>query len=313
VLSDEGSPTVHSLVECVASLGGEAQVLSTRCLPGGGRLSLGTKGAGVRVGDSWIWLEDCRGIWHWHAETPQADNADPEIARYVRREWELAIRGLASLSPERIWVNHPFRAEWLEGNKLAQMKLAREAGFDVPPTLLSNDPDEIVPFSEAFDQVAVKSQGGAWRRMPDGKMAVAYTQRCTSDELDANRDALGQAPVMVQPYLEKAYELRVTVMDEAVFICRIDSQATERTEVDWRHDVSAVPHRLLQPSPAEHSRFKRLMRAVGLRYAAIDLICTPDDRTYFLDLNPQGQFGWVEALTGAPIRSALAKGLLRGR
>jgi glutathione synthase/RimK-type ligase-like ATP-grasp enzyme len=268
------------------------------------------QGAEVRVGDCRVQLDECRGIWHWHAETPRVDDADAEIARYVRREWELALRGFAALSSERIWINYPARASWLEGNKLAQMKLAMQAGFDVPPTLLSNDPDEIVRFAGGFDQVALKSQGGAWRKLPGGEMAVAYTQRCTGGELDAGRPALSRAPVMVQPYLEKEHELRVTVVDEAVFVCRIDSQASERTEVDWRHDVDAVPHQLLDPSPVEADRFQALMRAAGLRYAAIDLVCTPEGETYFLDLNPQGQFGWIEALTDAPILSALAEGLM---
>jgi glutathione synthase/RimK-type ligase-like ATP-grasp enzyme len=310
VVSDEGSPTVESVIECIASLGGEAHVLSTRRLPDDGCLSLGLNCAEVRASDGWVRLGDCKGIWHWHAETPQTDDTDASTARYVRREWELAIRGLAALSSERIWINHPSKASWLEGNKLAQMKLAREAGFDVPPTLLSNNPDEIARFAGSFDHVAVKSQGGAWRRLPGGEMSVAYTQRCTGDELDASQLALRRAPVMVQPYLDKAYELRVTVVDEKVFVCRIDSQASKRTKVDWRHDVEAVPHHLLDPSPVETNQFRAFLHAAGLRYAAIDLACTPDGKTYFLDLNPEGQFGWIEALTGAPITSALAEGLL---
>jgi glutathione synthase/RimK-type ligase-like ATP-grasp enzyme len=117
---------------------------------------------------------------------------------------------------------------------------------------------------------------------------------------------------MVQPYLAKAHELRVTIVDETIFACRIDSQESEATAVDWRHDVESSPHRLVTLSEEECGRFHVLMRAAGLRYAAIDLVHTPDDRTYFLDLNPEGQFGWIEAMTGAPIMSALAKGLLSG-
>lgn len=310
VVSDEGSPTVNSLVSRIASIGGEAHILSTQRLPRDGGISLGTQGAEVRIGDAWIQTTNCRGILRWHAEPPQADDPDDGTARYVRREWELALRSLAGLTPEQIWINHPRRAEWLEGNKLAQMKLARQTGFKVPPTLLSNDPDEIARFAENFETVAVKSQGGAWRKLPGGGMAVAYTQRCTSEELRTSRPALARAPLLIQEYLAKAHELRVTVVDEDIYVCRIDSQATERTETDWRRDVEAVPHRLLEASAAEIRRFRSLMRAAGLRYAAIDLVCTPDGDTYFLDLNPEGQFGWIEARTGAPILNSLAEGLL---
>jgi ribosomal protein S6-L-glutamate ligase RimK-like protein len=311
VASDEGSPTVSSLVECVASLGGEAHVLSKRRLPHEGCVALDARGGEVRLGGGRVRLDACRGIWNWHADTPLASDDDDHTARYVRREWELTLRGLAVTSPESIWVNHPLRASWLEGNKLAQMSLAARAGFDVPPTLLSNDPDKIVRFARQFDHVAVKSQGGAWRELPDGGVAVTYTQRCTSAELDASRGGLSRAPVLVQPYLAKAYELRVTVVDGTVFVCRIDSQASTRTEVDWRRDVNAVTHELVDASPGEADRIRALVDAAGLRYAAIDLARTHDGQTYFLDLNPAGQFGWIEARTGAPILRTLAEALLR--
>jgi len=51
-------------------------------------------------------------------------------------------------------------------------------------------------------------------------------------------------------------------------------------------------------------------RTVFRRYAAIDLIVAPDGRVYFLELNPSGQFGWIEQLTGAPITSRLCDALL---
>jgi glutathione synthase/RimK-type ligase-like ATP-grasp enzyme len=274
-------------------------------------VALDACGAEIRLGGDPIRLDACRGIWNWHAEPPLASDDDASTARYVRHEWELTLRGLAATAPESIWINHPLRASWLDGNKLAQMKLAARAGFDVPPTLLSNDPDRIVRFAQQFDQVAVKSQGGAWRETPDGAMAVAYTQRCTSAELDSSRTGLTRAPVLVQPYLEKACELRVTVVDRTVFVCRIDSQASARTEVDWRRDVNAVSHELVEAAPDEVDRIRALVDAAGLRYAAIDLACTHDGKTYFLDLNPAGQFGWIETRTGAPILRTLAEALLR--
>lgn len=313
-MSDEGSPTVASLVACVSSLGGEAHVLSARQLPRDGCVALDDQTPEIVVGETRIPLGDCAGFWVWHAERPDATDADAATARYVRREWELMLRGLEAITPRGIWINHPSSADWIEANKLEQMRLASAAGFDAPPTLLSNDPDRIVDFAARFDSVAVKSQGGVWRELPEGGMAAAYTQRCTSAELRKSRRALTRAPVVVQPYLEKAYELRVTVIDAEAFFCRIDSQASDKTKVDWRrHDFDNVAHDLIEPEPDDVARIHALVQAAGLRYAAIDLLCTPDGRTYFLDLNPAGQFGWIEALTGAPILQTLAGALLSGR
>ena len=50
----------------------------------------------------------------------------------------------------------------------------------------------------------------------------------------------------------------------------------------------------------------------GLRYGAIDLIVTPEGRIVFLELNPTGQYLWIEQATGLPISLALAE-LLAGK
>ena len=111
----------------------------------------------------------------------------------------------------------------------------------------------------------------------------------------------------------KAYELRVTMVDDAVFCRRIDSQASERSEVDWRrYDFAQAPHTLVDAEPDVGRSLRELKRIAGLRYAAIDLLVTPEGATYFLDLDPSGQFGWIEDLTGAPITATLCDALARG-
>ena len=48
-----------------------------------------------------------------------------------------------------------------------------------------------------------------------------------------------------------------------------------------------------------------LVRRLGLRYGAIDLILTPEGDYVFLEINPNGQWQWIEEPTGLPITSAL--------
>ena len=52
------------------------------------------------------------------------------------------------------------------------------------------------------------------------------------------------------------------------------------------------------------------MRRLGLLYGAIDLVETPDGRHVFLELNPSGEFFWLEQQPGLPISAALADILL---
>ena len=52
------------------------------------------------------------------------------------------------------------------------------------------------------------------------------------------------------------------------------------------------------------------MRRLGIVYGAIDLRRTPDGRHVFLEVNPAGQWLFVEQATGQPIARALARALL---
>jgi len=48
-----------------------------------------------------------------------------------------------------------------------------------------------------------------------------------------------------------------------------------------------------------------IVRGSGLTYATLDFIVRPDDELVFLELNPAGQYLWIEQLTGLPISEAI--------
>jgi glutathione synthase/RimK-type ligase-like ATP-grasp enzyme len=52
-------------------------------------------------------------------------------------------------------------------------------------------------------------------------------------------------------------------------------------------------------------RCLELVRAYGLEFAAIDLVRARDGRYVFLEINPNGQWAWLEQVTGLPLRSRL--------
>jgi len=54
----------------------------------------------------------------------------------------------------------------------------------------------------------------------------------------------------------------------------------------------------------------RLVERLGLCYGAIDMILTPDGRYVFLEINPSGQYAWIEMQTGLPISAAICDLLL---
>ena len=95
---------------------------------------------------------------------------------------------------------------------------------------------------------------------------------------------------------------------DRVYTAAIDSQRSGRARHDWRRDGIGliedwVPHQL----PAElEKRLLSFMRYFGLNYGAVDFILTPDGRYVFLEVNPVGEFFWLERNPGLPISAAIA-------
>jgi glutathione synthase/RimK-type ligase-like ATP-grasp enzyme len=115
-----------------------------------------------------------------------------------------------------------------------------------------------------------------------------------------------------QEQVSKALELRVTVVGERVMAAAIDSQASVRAAHDWRRDgVRLVNSWQPYELPVEtEEKLLRVMDYFGLNYGAADFIVTPEGRHVFLEVNPVGEFFWLELHPGLPISSAIADVLL---
>lgn len=96
------------------------------------------------------------------------------------------------------------------------------------------------------------------------------------------------------------------VIGSQVLACRIDSQASEKTKIDWRHyDFDLVEHVNVQLPMEIKIRLLNFMKDVGLRYGAIDMIERPDGNFVFLEVNPSGQWGWITNIAKVPVVEAV--------
>ena len=92
----------------------------------------------------------------------------------------------------------------------------------------------------------------------------------------------------------------------------IGSQASPDSEVDWRRgDVDRLDH-WIEELPGEVARqCIELVADYGLLFGAIDLARRADGKYVFFELNPNGQWAWLEHRTGLPLRARLADLLLQ--
>src|SRR6266850_1486894 len=122
-------------------------------------------------------------------------------------------------------------------------------------------------------------------------------------------DSVALAPTIFQPYIEKAYELRCVVMGDKIFAAKLNSQEQESTRTDWRAgkpDGGDVGHEVFDlPEPVQ-AALHRIIRGFEINFASIDLIVTPEGEFVFLDLNPNGQWLWLEDKLGLPLVASMA-------
>jgi hypothetical protein len=250
--------------------------------------------------------DDCAGVWWRRPELPPLPAGGP--AEAVADQWRAFLAALA-VSPGPIWVSEPARIRVAE-SKALQLRAASEAGLDVPATLWSNDVAAARDFIGSCGGVAaVKSVTSAWWEQPDGASFV-YASLITAEDLPG-AGRLAQAPVCFQQAITPKRDVRVTVVEDTVLAAiRLVNEDDADEPLDWRRGENHPWEAYELPS---HLRkcCRELVRSFGLRFGAIDLALDREGRLWFLELNPNGEWGWLQRI-GLPIAEALADTLTRG-
>jgi MvdD family ATP-grasp ribosomal peptide maturase len=199
-------------------------------------------------------------------------------------------------------------------NKQLQLQVAREVGLLTPRTLTTNNPEAVKQFAQECQEQGIISKMLASFAIygEHGEEMVVFTNPITDDDLE-NLEGLHFCPMTFQENVPKAVELRTTIVGHRVFTAAVNSQSLEGSTYDWRKEGKALvknwePYNL--PEEVEKKLFK-LMAYFGLNYGAIDIIVTPDGRHVFLEINPVGEFFWMEMFSPHfPISQAIAEVLL---
>lgn len=199
----------------------------------------------------------------------------------------------------------------MAASKMLQYDIAQKVGFNVPATCFSNRKDDIICFASHFREVALKpiaSEGIDYR---DGTERVFYTQKIDSFSLeDVPKEAFLQTANFVQEYLPKAYELRVTVVCDKIFSCRIDAQQLDEDDgrVDWRQGYDkGLKHSVYQLPEEIARKCLDYLKEMKLNFGAFDFVVTPSGEYFFLECNPNGQWLWIEMRTGLKISEAITE------
>jgi hypothetical protein len=193
------------------------------------------------------------------------------------------------------FISDPIRTS-LGENKIIQLQAAQKIGFRIPKTLISNSTAEVLEFCSTLPgQKVVAKALGHTRKLTDARILH-------SDELNHAEVAL--VPTIFQEYITGRRHVRVNIFGDRIIAVDIYSD-----KVDWRREL---PERLaVSPVPPLLERqLIKLTKHLGLEMGVVDLKIAENGDVVFLEINPQGQFLFLEPLTGVPFTDIFVDFLL---
>lgn len=192
--------------------------------------------------------------------------------------------------PDQLWINDPWKA--IEAaNKLVQLRIAREVGFAVPETIVTNHPDTARRFVASGSSIVKPILPMSW---DDGAHRVAVARTVTIDQMASDR-AIAACPMIYQRHVRKQCDLRIVVFGSEILAVRIDSQRREDTAVDFRAgDYFDLVVEQVDLNSDTRRRIARFMSVSGLLHASFDLVISAEGDFVFLEVNQQGQMTWIE-------------------
>ncbi|WP_299485836.1 MvdC/MvdD family ATP grasp protein [Acaryochloris sp. IP29b_bin.137] len=242
--------------------------------------------------DVWALEEIRRVFWRQISGVSIPPLADKQQQWIAYNDSMSLMRSLMqSHSPQ--WVN-TWEAYQFHKEKPLQLSTVKQLGVQIPPTLVSNDPQQVIAFVKSLEQAIFKPVYGG-----------AHAQWVTPEHLDPQRLqlALKVSPATFQAYIPGT-NIRTYVIGESVFSAEIRSPS-----VDFRDDQTAELLPVTLPGAVQHQSLA-ITKALKLKWTAIDWRLTPTQDYFFLEANPSPMFIYFEQQTGYPITQTLVQLLL---
>lgn len=249
--------------------------------------------------------DDITAVWWRRAASHQISDRvyDPAARRFIVNECSQVFNSIAAW-PTYLTLNNVER-ERVASLKPVQLAVASQIGLIVPETLITNDPESANEFCSIDQSVVFKTLSSP--------VSTFGETRRYKREHKGKLSSLSDAPVIFQREIAKRRDIRVTAVGDEIFSAAIaHNNPVAMNYPDWRLDAAAECIEYKLPD-AICAQVRALMSRLGLLYGAIDFIETCTGDLVFLEINPCGQFLFVEIDTGQPISKAIASLLSNAR
>ncbi len=219
---------------------------------------------------------------------------------HAANEWGEIWEGFLAHVPSDKWINHPGR-NFQASHKIEQLSRAHQVGLQVPQSLVTNNPEDARKFIHNHPNgVVVKPLASGYiERQNRSDDTLIYTSLLSQSDLNFLED-IKACPVLFQERIIKILDIRLIALDgniEAVGLKALDSDGTQRLDIRRNNmfDVEYVP---LSIPEDIYMKLHTLLTKYHLRFAAIDMALRTDGSWVFFEINPNGQWAWLDLQAG---------------
>ncbi|MGB9122054.1 MAG: hypothetical protein WCE73_15645 [Candidatus Angelobacter sp.] len=188
-----------------------------------------------------------------------------------------------------------YSASRLVRNKGVQLRLAARSGLKTPATVMSNSAAAVRHFFDQHPDNAICKAFAThvWQQQGSPDVTVTETFSLDREELPADDEVFTYAPAIYQEKVRKQFDVRAVLMGERVYSFAVRTPANS---LDWRHDAAlrnVAVERIATPHAVE-SCILRFAASAGVCTGSLDLAVDRNGEWWFLEINEQGQFLWLD-------------------
>jgi glutathione synthase/RimK-type ligase-like ATP-grasp enzyme len=292
-------------------------ILDPQALLEGAELTFAVDGGTVHASYNGEKLDRVAGVWYRKPievsvdQLAVHDSLKPYVLTSMQRHNWLPL----SAFRDALWVNEYYAMRRAD-SKAWQLEVAAGVGMRVPETVMTSDARAAQDFIHRHEHTIVKPQSAY------SPASAGLQQGFLTTKIDKNNPPdlhnLHLAPAIFQQAIDTMFDVRVTVVGDAVFAAKITNPALGKDlpVTDWRlgHFTGDMRIEAFIDFPAEMAqKCVALVRALGLEYGAIDFVADEHGELWFLENNANGQWAFVEEATDMPIGKTLAEMLQGGK
>lgn len=258
----------------------------------------------LQIDGQWYQPDDFSTVWYRRPERLLSSQIpDTPEGKCTLDEWSESLEGFFAHIHRARWMNFP-AANALASRKLEQLSNAQQLGLKIPDTVVTQDSGVLRTFFQKHKgEVIVKPLGRAYIERPDSECdSIIFTNPLQETDLD-HLDDLAGCPTLFQQSIRKQSDIRITIVDDDIHAFELtakDSRGQQRCDIR-RNNMLDVTYRTIKIPHDVTVSLRLLIASYGLRFAAIDMAVATDGQWYFFEVNPNGQWAWLDLCGGATI------------